>query len=211
MLSPTALRDGSRVSPVAMIVPPLERRIRPQPLVPMIRSTTSTPPLPTTSVPLRTSRKAVWVALVTNKLPPLTTVTRPDAVVAQSPTTRLDQTVAVPPEMINDPCEPPDWPTIIDKAWRLPAVTVNWPVLDPPTIVVPLVITSRPPVTQTAPAAPLMLPMLRSEETFTLPPATVRVPHEPAPFPTLTRADSTMPFETVICPVPVLPTYKVFG
>src|ERR1035438_2579461 len=186
MLSPTALRDGSRVSVVAMIVPPLERRIRPQPLVATIRSATSTPPLFTTSVPLRTSRKAVWVALVTNKLPPLATVTWPVAVVPQLPTTRLDQTVAVPPEIINDPCEPASWPTTIDRAWRLPPVRVSWPEPEPPTTVVLLVTTSRPPVTQTAPAAVEMLPILRVEEMFTLPPATVRIPCEPEPVPTKT-------------------------
>ena len=67
----------------------------------------------------------MWVALVTNKLPPLATVIWPEAVVPQLPTTRLDQTVAVPPEIVSDATAPGNWPTAIDKAWRLPAVTVS--------------------------------------------------------------------------------------
>src|SRR2546427_9218860 len=92
MPSPTALKFGSRLVVVAETVPPALTS-RPQALVMTRLSMTNVPAL-TVSVPLRTSRTALPVALVTKSAPPATR-TVPVAVQAPSPTMRLDNTVLV--------------------------------------------------------------------------------------------------------------------
>src|SRR6266404_5580521 len=141
-------------------------------------STCSTPPF-WVSVPYRTSRDAVPLALVTNKLPPLAIVTRPNANLLQSPITRFDQMETVPPDTSTDPCPPPDCPTVIDETCIVPPLAVSEPIPETPTTALPLVTPSRPPVSQTAPAALEALPMLRPEDAMMLPPATVLVLWQP--------------------------------
>src|SRR5882724_5454114 len=167
--------------------------IWPQALVMTSVSTRSTPPFPIVSVPRRTSRNAVWLALVTKRLPLLTTVTRPNADLLQSPITRFDQTETVPPNTNTDPCPPLDCPTVIDEACIVPPLAVSEPIPETPMTALPLVTTSCPPVSQTMPSAP-EVPMLRFEEIVALPPATVKVPREPPTFPTETRPAKTVPF-----------------
>src|SRR5882724_10805236 len=182
--------------------------IWPQALVMTSVSTCSTPPFPIVSMPRRTSRNAVWLALVTKRLPLMRTVTRPNADLLQSPITRFDQMETVPPDTSTDPCPPLDCPTAIDEACIVPLLAVSDPIPETPMTALPLVTTSCPPFNQTVPRPPLV-PRVRFEEMPRLPPTIVKVPAPPK-LPTETKPARTVPFDSVNWPVPVLAMYTTF-